>query len=117
MIELARSIWDFAVYVLATSPAGVWPLVLAMIGSGLITQRVKYWSPIEWPAKQRALFAQLTAFTSALGIVWILWPTPLGFVAGGCIGIASPVVYAITVRLIGLRWPWMRDLLSQDVRE
>ena len=117
MIDLARQLWDLLVHVMSTSPAGAWPLVLAMVGSGLITQRVKFWSPMTWPAKSRALFAQLTAFTSALGIVWVLWPTPIGFVAGGCIGICSPVVYAIAVRLIGMRWPWMRDLLSQDVRD
>ena len=38
-------------------------------------------------------------------------------IAGGIIGIASPTLYAITVRLIGKRWPDLRDLLSQDVRE
>lgn len=117
MIKFVRDVWDLVVHVFATSPAGAWPLLLALIGSALITQRVKFWTPFGWPQQARALCAQATAFVSALGIVLALWPTRTGIVAGICIGIASPVLYAITVRAIGMRWPWVRDLLSQDVRD
>lgn len=117
MIDFLRACWDLLVHIASTSPAGAWPLLLALVGSALITQRVKFWTPYEWPARSRALCAQAAAFISALAIVLVLWPTRNGIVAGICIGIASPVLYAITVRAIGLRWPWVRDLLSQDVRD
>ena len=75
MIEFLKQCWDFAIYMMGTSPAGLWPLFIAWLGSALITQRVKFWSPMEWPAWRRALYAQTTAFCSALLIVWFLWPT------------------------------------------
>ena len=116
MAAFLRECWDLLVYVIGTSPAGVWPLVLAFVGSALITQRVKFWIPFNWPGRVREALAQATAFWSAVAIVWLLWPTRSGLIAGVCIGIASPVLYAITVRAVGMRWPWLRDLLSQDVR-
>lgn len=115
-MDALRAAWDLCVHIMSTSPAGLWPLVLAMVGSALITQRVKFWTPMRWSASNRALCAQATAFCSALGIVIALWPTRHGIIAGACIGVASPTLYAITVRVIGMRWPWVRDLLSQDVR-
>lgn len=114
MLTFLRESWDLLVYVISTSPSGLWPLVLAMIGSGLLTQRVKFYVPQTWPARLRSLAAQGVAFMSALGIVLALWPTPTGLAAGFCIGLASPTVYAITVRVVGRKWPWIRDLLSQD---
>ena len=114
MIELLRNSWDLAVYVISTSPNGLWPLVLALIGSALFTQRVKFYIPACWPARMRTACAQGVAFMTALAIVLALWPTPNGLVAGFCIGLASPTIYAIAVRLIGLRWPAIRDILSQD---
>lgn len=114
MTAFLRECWDLLVYVVGTSPAGLWPLVLAMVGSGLFTQRVKFYIPPQWPPHLRSLAAQGVAFMTALGIVLALWPTPTGLAAGFCIGLASPTVYAITVRLIGLKWPEVRDILSQD---
>lgn len=114
MTAFLRECWDLLVYVIGTSPAGLWPLVLAMVGSGLFTQRVKFCFPARWPAHLRSLAAQGVAFFTALGIVLALWPTPTGLAAGFCIGLASPTIYAITVRLIGRKWPEIRDILSQD---
>jgi hypothetical protein len=114
MTEFLRECWDLLVYVVGTSPAGLWPLFLALLGSALFTQHVKFYIPSQWPPKMRSLAAQGVAFMTALGIVLALWPTPNGLAAGFCIGLASPTVYAVAVRLIGLKWPQIRDLLSQD---
>lgn len=114
MTDFIRECWDLMVYVLGTSPNGLWPLVLAMLGSALLTQRVKFYIPERWAPKLRSLCAQGVAFLSALGIVLALWPTPTGLAAGFCIGLASPTTYAVAVRCIGLKWPEIRDILSQD---
>ena len=116
MIELLGSIWDLIVKILATSPAPLRTMTLALIGSALLTQWVKFYFPVEWSAKLRAFLAQNIAFWTSRAIVYLLWPIPEGFVAGACVGIASPTIYAITVRVVGLKWPAIRDLLSGDVR-
>lgn len=49
-------------------------------------------------------------------MTFVLWPTVYGAFSACITGMAAPTVYAITVRLIGIKWPAIRDLLSQDVR-
>lgn len=116
MIQFFIDAWHFLMEVLSTAPLGFWTVLLSFFGSALLTQRAKFWLPIEWTERARALLTQSIAFWSALVITWLLWPTTIGLIAGGCVGIASPTMYAILVRVIGLKWPDLRDLLSQDVR-
>ena len=116
MIALLSDAWALLLRVLESAPLGLWTLVLACCTSALLTQRAKFWLPIRWSKASRLLLTQGIAFWSALAVTWALWPTRPGLIAGCCIGIASPTLYAVTVRLIGLRWPAIRDLLSQDVR-
>lgn len=117
MIQLLADAWKLLMDVFTSAPLGLWTMLLAFLGSALITQRAKFWLPVSWDPYVRAALTQSIAFWSALGITFLLWPMRIGLIAGGIIGIASPTLYAITVRLIGKRWPDLRDLLSQDVRE
>jgi hypothetical protein len=107
---------DTIAHVLSVIPMQAWAMLLGLAASALITQRAKFWIPIEWNPMLRTFLCQTIAFVVAVVVVWLIWPSVVGFVAAVCIGIASPTLYAITVRLIGMRWPALRDLLSQDTR-
>ena len=117
MIEFLTSAWAFVLSVINGAPLGFWTLLLAFLVSALVTQRIKFWLPPEWSQRRRTAVTQGIAFWTALAVTWELWPEPIGLLAGVCVGIASPVLWAILVRLIGIRWPAIRDLLSQDTRE
>lgn len=114
MIAMLREAWDAFVYILGTSPNGVWPLFWALITSASVTQTVKFWIDPALPKQKRALIAQSVAFLTALAVVALTWPTRYGAIAGVCAGIWSPTIWAICMRLIRLRWPAIADLLSMD---
>lgn len=117
MIEFLTSAWNLALAIFNGAPLGMWTLLLAFLGSALLTQRAKFWLPIEWTPRTRAAVSQALAFWTAVAITWALWPVRIGLIAGACVGIASPTLYAVSVRLIGIRWPSLRDVLSQDTRD
>jgi len=114
VIQLIRDSWDAVLYVCTTSPAALWPLLLALAGSIVFTQAVKQWIPERWTYRQRRFTAQFVAFLSAVLIVLFTMPTRLVIIAGAIIGVASPVIYFVAVRLIGMKWPFVREWLSQD---
>ena len=116
MIETVTAAWDALMHVLNTAPMGLWSLLLSLLFSGLVTQWLKFYVPIEWPAPRRAGTVRLLAFFLAVTPMFFMWPTAVGIMCGAIIGVISPVAYAVSVRLIGLKWPAIRDLLSQDVR-
>lgn len=117
MIDTAKSAYDFAVYVITTAPFGLWPLLIGLLFSSLLTQHVKFYMPLSWPTRARASFTQAIAFTSGLGATYALWRDEYGLFCGAIVGMVSPTLYAITVRIIGIKFPAIRDLLSADVRE
>ena len=114
MIAAFSELWNAILNLIATAPLGLWTLVIAVVLSSLLAQRVKFWLPSCWPKMARTGITQLTAFFSAMFVTWALWPVPIGLFAGAIAGLISPTLYAITVRLIGLKWPDLRDVLSKD---
>lgn len=113
---MLREAFDFLVHVANNAPAGFWPLIVGLCFSALVTQRAKFYVRPELPERTRAFIAQTVAFVTGLGSTWSLWPDRYGFFCGVIVGIASPTLYAIVVRVIGLKWPAVRDLLSEGVR-
>lgn len=114
MIQLIRDSWDAVLYVCVTSPAALWPLLLALIGSIALTQVVKKLAiPPDWSDLATARCCQLVALLSGMAITAILMPTRVVMVAGFVIGLMSPFVYYIGVRIVGLKWPVTREWLSQ----
>lgn len=111
-----QAIWDFLVHVAATAPPAFWPLIVGLLVSSLSAQRFKFWLPLRWSVRKRALMTQAVAFWTGLGCTWSLWPDRYGMFCGVIVGIAAPTLWAIGVRLIGLKWPSVRDLLSGDTR-
>lgn len=114
MIQLLRDSWDFLVHVVTTSPAELWPLLLALAGSITFTQAVK--KTVLPPGMSDLAvkrWCQVVAVLSGFAITALVMPTRAAIVAGTIIGAASPFVYYIGVRLIGLKWPATREWLSQ----
>lgn len=114
MIAAFSELWNAILNLIATAPLGLWTLVIAVVLSSLLAQRVKFWLPSRWPKMGRTAITQLTAFFSAMFVTWALWPVPIGLFSGAIAGLISPTLYAITVRLIGIKRPDLRDLLSKD---
>jgi hypothetical protein len=115
MISMLRESIGFLAYVIANSPAELWPLLLALAGSIAFTQVVKqqFISPA-CNDRKTARICQIVAVISGFAITAIVMPTPALLVAGAIIGAASPVVYFIGVRVISMRWPVVREWLSQN---
>jgi len=111
------AIWDAFVHIVTNTPEGVWPMILAFLCSVLVTQRVKFYLPLDWHPEWRHLLTQGIAFWAAFIPGVLLWHSLSGLVAIACVGMASPTAYAIVIRLVGMRWPWLREYLSQDVRD
>ena len=114
MIDMIRSSWDFLVHMIETSPAQLWPLLLALAGSITFTQIAKKLvvSPTCSDLEGKR-WCQFIAVASGFTITSIVMPDRVVIVAGTIVGAASPFVYYIGVRLIGLKWPFTREWLSQ----
>lgn len=112
MIESAV---NFALNVIHNAPPMFWPLFLGWGVSAGLTQRVKFYMPLEWPSKLRAFIAQGVAFWTGALTVAGLWPDKYGVAAGVFVGIWSPVFYSVFVRVAIPQA--LRDSLSADVRE
>ena len=117
MIALLRESWDFLAHVVATSPAQLWPLLLALVGSITFTQAVKKdVIPPSCSDRATARWCQLTAVLSGMLITYLVMPDRPVLVAGTIVGAASPFLYYVGVRIIGARWPITREWLSQQER-
>jgi hypothetical protein len=92
-------------------------MTLGLLASALVTQRVKFWLPDTGRPLLRTFLTQSVAFWTGAVITWMFWRSWAGAVAGMCVGIASPTLYAIFVRVIGIKFPDVRDLLSKDDNE
>ena len=110
------AIWDFLVHVVKTAPVAFWPCIVGFLIASIGTQWLKFMLREEWNKHLRASLSALMAFCLGFATTFVLWPTLYGGFAAAITGMAAPTVYAVGVRLIGLKWPAVRDLLSQDVR-
>ncbi len=115
MIDILRSIWQFLLEVNNSAPAAFWPCIVGLLFSALVTQLIKgVIYKDEWSQRAKANYTRLIAFLLGIGSTTFLWRNEYGFFCGAIVGCLSPFLYAVAVRLIGLRWPHYRDLLSQD---
>lgn len=108
--------WDFIVHLVQTAPPAFWPMIVGFLMASIGTQWLKFLLHEEMNRNLRASLSALIAFVIGFGTTFVLWPTVYGAFSACITGMAAPTVYAITVRLIGMKWPGIRDLLSQDVR-
>jgi hypothetical protein len=114
VIDLIRSSWDLLVHMATTSPAGLWPMLLALAGSITFTQIVKKLVvPPTCSDLATKRWCQIVAILSGFTITALTMPTAAALVAGTIVGAASPFIYYIGVRVIGLKWPATREWLSQ----
>lgn len=114
MIDLLRSSWDLLVHMATTSPAGLWPMLLALAGSITFTQITKKVVLAQTCSDlATARICQIVAILSGFTITALVMPTRAAIVAGTIAGAASPFVYYIGVRVIGWKWPQTREWLSQ----
>lgn len=115
MIELLTGAWDAFLHVVQTSPAELWPLLLALVGSITLTQVAKRLAiPATWSDLRKARASQLVAVVTGFAISAIVMPTRAVLVAGFIIGAMSPFVYFVGVRVIGMKWPATREWLSNS---
>lgn len=112
---------------LASLPPEVIAMAAGTLASWGITQRTKFWLPARWSSKARELATQTTAFVVGFGTVFALFPSgpPFtwmsqnmpGLVAALIVGLWSPALWNVAMFFAGLRWPGLRERLSQDNRE
>lgn len=112
---MVREILDFLNELVAHAPPMFWPLFLGWGISAALAQRLKFYLPLTWDSRLRALLTQGIAFWSGLGVVVLCWPDRYGFLAGVFVGLWSPAAYAVAVRT--LVPAGVREYLSADVRE
>lgn len=117
MLATIREGWDVVTHVVATSPLGFWPLVAGCLLSWGGTQWIKFWLPLRWSSRTRLGLCRLIAFGLGLGVTWLLWPTRAGIIAGVAVGTWAPFTYAIAARIVGWKFPALREEWSQDTRD
>lgn len=100
--------------------AGLPPSVIAIAAgtvlSWLVTQRFKFFIPFGWSHRAREIACQTISFIVGFVATFYLWPNKSGFVAALIVGLWSPALWSILTFIVGIRWPRLRDRLSQDVR-
>ena len=117
---MIRSTWDTILHMLATVPDWVAPIAMAWLISVALTQALKA-SIGAIPDSHRNLILRTVAASSAVVVCWALWsdtglPAGTGIVAGLAVGLWSPLSWAILTRVVGTRWPHLRDILAADGR-
>lgn len=117
---MIRSAWDLLVHMTETVPPWLPPVILSWLISVALTQAVKTGST-DIPAGRRNLILRAVAASSAIAVCWGLWADTglspgVGFVAGLAVGLWSPLSWAILTRVVGKRWPHLRDVLAADGR-
>lgn len=92
-------------------------IVLAILGGLFFTQWIKFLFPDEWSdaAHKRAVRIASTLLTSAICLV--LWPPGelRWYALGGVsvvLGLGSPTIYWLVMKVTVHRWPWLNDALS-----
>lgn len=111
-----KDLYNFFLHVYASLPPEVGAMGLAWAVSVSITQPLKFLWPFHWHPKLRELLSWCLAFSTAFTTMVLLVPTNKGALLGLIVGIWSPVAYAITIKLIGAKFPLLKDILSGDVR-
>ncbi len=126
-MDFWRAIVDFIAYVASLAPPVVWPALLGALFAMAVTEAVKrrYVRRQPWDKQKRDDFLHSFGFWTGFGATWTLWimaePTFKQRVYGGfwavIVGIATPALWGAAVRLVGMRWPTVRDYLSSDTQE
>lgn len=116
---MIRSAWDLLVHAATTAPVWVWPMLGAWVIAVGATQAIKQsWLREDLPPKVRHRATQLLAVVFALVASWTLWPAELhwkhGIAVGAAVGLWAPASYALAMKIVGHRWPWLRERLSGD---
>lgn len=111
-----ESAWDFALHVFTTMPAGLRAMLLGWALAITVTQPLKFLLPLRWEPATREMLARIVAFLVACSTVCIAMPTPTGLALGIIVGVWAPFFYWLLLRVLGDRWPRLRDALSGDVR-
>lgn len=93
-------------------PLLVWAIIIGLVVSWVLTQRVKGYFPKKWRHENRQRAAQLTAFVSGSGMVLLLVPTRIGIAVAIAVGLASPAAWNIVVALIAKRWPEVSEAVT-----
>lgn len=117
MLATIREGWDIAVHVLQTSPLGFWPLIAGCLVSWGGTQWIKFFLPLSWSARARLGICRLIAFGLGFAVTYVLWPELPGAIAGVIVGVWAPFSYAVAARIVGWKFPALREAWSQDTRE
>lgn len=106
-------------------PRPVWAIVAGILVSWGVTQRVKFLIDPNLARWRRHALVQRLAFLAAAAttlLVWSVHPNGLraswdGVVAAVIVGLCAPLLWWVVIRLVGKRFPELRDRLSQDVRD
>lgn len=123
MIEmLVRSVAS-----LASLPPEVIAMAAGTFAAWGITQRAKFWIPARWSMAARKLTTEVVAFVTGFATVLALFPSGpptswldqnlVGLIAALIVGLWSPALWNIAMFFVGLRWPVLRERLSQENRE
>lgn len=85
-----------------------------------MTQRIKFAIPKKWSRHAREVATQSLAFLFGMVATIAVWPPHRGsdsIVAGLVVGLVSPAAWNIGTLIIGFKWPWLKPVLSQNVRK
>lgn len=85
-----------------------------LLVSLLFTQLLKFLYPRRWRELQRRRAIVATAMVLAGAATYALYPETLGAVEALIVALAAPMSYHYGVRLLALKWPSLRDVLSAD---
>ena len=108
--------YDFFLHVLSTMPVAVQAILLGWAVSITITQPLKFAMPLRWRPATRARIARIVAFLTAF-LTCLIWdPVPFGAVLGFMVGVWSPGIYWLGMKIVNRQWPWLSDVMSGDVR-
>lgn len=111
-------IWNILSAAFRETPPWLSALLLAWAVSWGCTQALKFFLPIRWDVHTRREMAQLLAFLTAFLTVATLKPLPLAGTLALAFATAfwSPISFALLMAFLRKRWPYLADVLTQDVR-
>lgn len=111
-------IWTIISGAFNETPAWLGAMLLGWLLSWGATQTLKFFIPVKWEMRTRRELAQGLAFFTAFVTVMVMAPMPLWkTVALACAtGFWSPISFALLMAFIRKRWPYLADILTQDVR-
>lgn len=111
MFEWVKYVMEF----IATPSAGR-AIALALLAGIMLTQLVKFQLP-EWLSnKEHARRVRLFSVAVTLAVCYALWPLGEGalvvFIISAVVGISSPTIYWLAVKVLYHFWPWLDNTLS-----